>query len=197
MKYVPLQKRLKSDIAESLKKNLNVKNVMALPRISKVIVNVGLNQKKYGSKDIQQYIGETLAVITGQRPTIRKGKKSISNFNIREGMILGLMVTLRGKSMYNFLDRLIHTALPRIRDFRGLNPNFDGHGNYSIGIIDQSIFPEVPAPEANKIFGMQVQIVTSAGTDERGKALMKEIGIPFKRPTKKNVATSAGNSDNP
>lgn len=164
---------------------------MAVPRLSKVIVNVGLNQKKYGSKDIQQYIAETIALITGQRPTFRKGKKSISNFNIREGMILGCMTTLRGKNMHDFLDRLISYVLPRIRDFRGLPGNFDGRGNYSIGIIDQSIFPEVPAPEANKIFGMQVQIVTTAGTDERGRALMQQIHIPFRKTPKKNIAPSA------
>jgi len=191
MKYVPLQKRLSSDIADSLKKSLGITNVMALPRISKVIVNVGLNQKKYGSKDIQQYIGETLATITGQRPALRKGKKSISNFNIREGMPLGLIVTLRGKRMYDFLDRLLHIALPRIRDFRGLNANFDGQGNYSIGIIDQSIFPEVPAPDANKIFGMQIQITTTAGNDERGRALITQMGMPFKKSAKKTVASSS------
>jgi len=191
MAYVSLHKRLQTDIATALKKELNEKNVMALPRVSKVIVNVGLNQRKYGSKDIQAYIAETLAIITGQRPTPRKGRKSISNFNIREGMILGSMVTLRGPSMYNFLDRLISYALPRVRDFRGLNPNFDGHGNFSIGITDQSIFPEVPAPEANKIFGMQVQIVTTAGTDERGRALLTLMGMPFKKAAKKPVAPSA------
>ena len=185
MAYIPLQKRLKTDIAEAMKRDLNVTNLLALPRITKVIVNVGLSQKKYSSKDIQQYIAETIAIITGQKPSIRRARMSISNFNIRENMIVGMCVTLRGKSMYNFLDRLLHYALPRIRDFRGLSPKLDGRGNFAIGIVDQSIFPEVPAPEANKIFGMQIQITTTAGTDERGFALYRNMGMPFRRPAKK------------
>lgn len=192
MKYVPLQKRLRTDIAEALKKELGEKNVHALPRITKVIVNVGLSTKKYGSKDIQAFIAEQLALITGQKPAIRKSRLSISNFNIRENMVVGMVVTLRGKAMYNFLDRLLNYVLPRIRDFRGLKPQLDGRGNYAIGIVDQSIFPELPPPEANKIFGMQVQITTNAGTDERGLALLKQIGVPFRRPQKKtgDVATA-------
>ncbi len=192
MKYVPLQKRLRTDIAEALKKELGEKNVHALPRITKVIVNVGLSTKKYGSKDIQAFIAEQLALITGQKPAIRKSRLSISNFNIRENMVVGMVVTLRGKAMYNFLDRLLNYVLPRIRDFRGLKPQLDGRGNYAIGIVDQSIFPELPPPEANKIFGMQIQITTTAGTDERGLALLKQIGVPFRRPQKKagDVATA-------
>lgn len=167
-----------------MKKELKIHNVNALPRITKVIVNVGLSQKKFSAKDIQQFINESLATITGQKPSVRRSRMSISNFNIRENMIVGTSVTLRGKSMYNFLDRLIHYALPRIRDFRGLPTKLDGRGNYAIGLTDQSIFPELPAPEANKIFGMQIQITTNAGTDERGMALLKGIGIPFRRPPK-------------
>jgi large subunit ribosomal protein L5 len=185
MAYVPLQKRLRTDIADALKKELGEKNVHALPRITKVIVNVGLSTKKYGSKDIQAFIAEQLAIITGQKPAIRKSRLSISNFNIRENMVVGMMVTLRGKAMDNFLDRLLHYVLPRIRDFRGLKPQLDGRGNYAIGIVDQSIFPELPPPEANKIFGMQIQITTNAGTDERGLALLKHIGVPFRKPAKK------------
>lgn len=194
MKYVPLQQRLRTDIADALKKELGETNVHALPRITKVIVNVGLSTKKYGSKDIQAFIAEQLAIITGQKPAIRKSRLSISNFNIRENMVVGMVVTLRGKHMYNFLDRLINYALPRIRDFRGLKPQLDGRGNYAIGIVDQSIFPELPPPEANKIFGMQVQITTTAGTDARGLALLKHVGVPFRRPQQKksgDVATSA------
>ena len=181
MAFAPLQKRLKTDIAEALKKELKVTNVHALPRITKVIVNVGLSQKKYSAKDIQAFIADSLAIITAQRPSVRRSRKSISDFNIRENMIVGMMVTLRGKNMYSFLDRLIHYDLPRIRDFRGLSPKLDGQGNYAIGIVDQSIFPELPAPEANKIFGMQIQITTNAKTDERGLALLKQIGMPFRR----------------
>lgn len=186
MAYIPLQKRLQTDIATALKTELNVKNVHALPKIKKVLVNVGLSTKKYGSKDIQQFIAESVATITGQKPSVRKSRMSISNFNIRENMVVGMVVTLRGKKMYQFLDRLIHYALPRVRDFRGLSTKLDGRGNYSIGIVDQSIFPELPPPEANKIFGMQIQITTDAGTDERGMALLTHIGMPFKRaPVKK------------
>lgn len=186
MTYIPLQKRLKTDIADALKKELGVTNIHALPKIKKVIINVGLSTKKYGSKDIQQFIMESLTTIAHQKPAIRKSRKSISNFNIRENMIVGMMVTLRGKQMYNFLDRFLHYNLPRIRDFRGLNTKLDGRGSYSIGLIDQSIFPELPPPEANKIFGMQIQITTDAGTDERGMALLKQIGMPFKKPAKKS-----------
>ncbi|MDD5055470.1 MAG: 50S ribosomal protein L5 [Candidatus Peribacteraceae bacterium] len=185
MTFVPLQKRLSTDIAQALKQELKEDNVMALPRLKKVTVNVGLNQKKYSAKDIQQFIAESVATLTGQKPSIRKSRKSISNFNIRENMVVGMATTLRGKSMYNFLDRLIHYALPRIRDFRGLQPKLDGHGNFAIGIVDQSIFPELPAPEANKIFGLQVQITTTAGTDERGLALLRQMGVPFRKPAKK------------
>lgn len=191
MKFVPLQKRLKTDIAENLKKELGEKNAHALPSIAKIIVNVGLSQKKYSAKDIQQFIAESLGTITGQKPAVRRARKSISDFNIRENMIVGMMVTLRGKQMYYFLDRLIHYALPRIRDFRGFVPKLDGHGNFAIGIVDQSIFPELPAPEANKIFGMQVQITTDARTDARGLALLKQIGIPFKKGTKSAAAKSS------
>lgn len=189
--FKPLQQRLATDIAESMKKELKITNVNALPRIRKVIVNVGLSQKKYSAKDIQQFISESLATITGQKPSVRRSRMSISNFNIRENMIVGMSVTLRGKTMYNFLDRLINYALPRIRDFRGLPTKLDGRGNYAIGLTDQSIFPELPAPDANRIFGMQIQITTSAGTDERGMALLKGIGIPFRRPPKTSAAKTA------
>lgn len=181
MPYTPLAKRLKTDIAEALKRELKTDNLHALPRITKVTLNVGLNQGKYSAKDMQQFIADSIATIAGQRPAVRRAKKSISNFNIRENLIVGMQVTLRGKQMYQFLDRLIHYALPRIRDFRGLNSKLDGRGNYAIGITDQSIFPELPAPDAHKIFGMQVQITTTAGTDERGLALLKQIGIPFRK----------------
>ncbi len=190
MAYIPLKKRLSTDIALALKQELGLKNVHALPHITKVTVNVGLNQSKYAAKDIQQFIAESVAIITGQKPSIRRARKSISNFNIRENLVVGMMVTLRGNSMYHFLDRLLHYALPRIRDFRGLSTKLDGHGNYAIGITDQSIFPELPAPEAHKIFGMQIQITTNAGTDERGMALLKQIGMPFRRPAKAATVAS-------
>lgn len=179
--YTPLKKRLSGPIAKSLISELGIKNVHALPKVDKVIVNVGLNQRRFSSKEMQQFIADSVATVTGQRPSFRKSRKSISNFNIREGMIVGLAVTLRGQQMYNFLDRLVHYALPRVRDFRGLPIKLDGRGNYSIGIKDQSIFPELPAPEASKIFGMQIQISTTAKNDEQAIALLKSIGFPFRR----------------
>jgi large subunit ribosomal protein L5 len=182
--FTPLQQRLKGPITEALKKELSVKNVHALPRITRVTVNVGLNQRKYNSKEIQQFIADSVATITGQRPSVRKARKSVANFGIRENMVVGMAVTLRGKHMYQFLDRLVGYALPRVRDFRGLATTMDGHGNYSIGVRDQSIFPELPAPEASKIFGMQVQISTTAKTDAEALALLKQVGFPFKRDRK-------------
>jgi large subunit ribosomal protein L5 len=179
--FTPLHERLRGPIRTALQKELGIANVHALPYVKHVIVNVGLNQRRYNSKEMQEYIAKTVASITGQKPVFRKARKSISNFNIREGLIVGMMVTLRGKAMENFIDRLVGYALPRVRDFRGLSTKLDGHGNYSIGVRDQSIFPEIAAPEANKIFGMQIQISTTAKNDAEALALLKQIGFPFKR----------------
>ncbi len=186
MAYATLQQRLKGPIAEALKKELATPNVNALPKITSVTINVGLNQRRYGTKDMQEFIMDSVAKIAGQKPSIRKSRKAISNFSIRENMIVGMAVTLRGPRMYAFLDRLVQYVLPRIRDFRGLTAKCDGHGNYSIGVRDQSIFPELPAPEASKIFGMQIQISTTAGTDERALALLRQIGFPFRKDTKQS-----------
>jgi large subunit ribosomal protein L5 len=186
--FIPLQERLKTTIPAALKTELSVKNIHQVPRITKVMVNVGLSQKKYSSKEMHQFIAESLTTITGQKPSPRKSRLSISNFNIREDMVVGMCVTLRGKKMYDFLDRLLSYVFPRIRDFRGLQTKLDGRGNYAIGITDQSIFPELPAPDANKIFGMQIQITTDAKTDERGLALLQQVGVPFKRAVQKKTA---------
>lgn len=188
--HTPLQKRLAGPIAASLKKELKIENVHALPRITRVTVNVGLNARRLGTKDMHEFIADSIAKVTGQKPSPRKSRLSVSNFNIRENMIVGLAVTLRGKRMYEFLDRLVSYALPRVRDFQGLKAKFDGHGNYSIGIKDQSIFPELPAPEAAKIFGMQIQISTTAGTDEKAHALLKSVGFPFRQAKKDSPAKS-------
>lgn len=195
MAHTPLQKRLETTIRTALKKELGIENVHALPRMTRVVVNVGINYRKFGTnKDMHEYISDTLSKITGQKPSVRKSRKSIANFGIRENNVVGMAVTLNGKSMYQFMDRLVSYVLPRIRDFRGLPTKLDGHGNYSIGIKDQSIFPEIPAPEANKIFGMQIQISTNAGSDEKAMVLFKQIGIPFKRDqksTKESVEAKA------
>jgi large subunit ribosomal protein L5 len=179
MAYATLHDRLRGPILKALQDELKVKNVHAVPRITKVIVNVGINKSKMDSKELHEYIVDILKKITGQKPVMRATRKAISNFKTREGLIVGAMVTLRGKRMEEFLDRLISYVLPRIRDFRGLPTKLDGRGNYAIGLKDHTIFPEVPPADAQKIFGMQIQITTTAGTDERGKALMKQIGMPF------------------
>ncbi|MDP7247586.1 MAG: 50S ribosomal protein L5 [Candidatus Peribacteraceae bacterium] len=184
MAYASLHDRLRGPIAKDLKKDLGIKNTYALPRIEKVVVNVGINKSKMDSKEMHQYVIDSLAQITGQKPVVTKARVAISNFKTREGMVVGAMVTLRGKQMEEFLDRLISYSLPRIRDFRGVTTNFDGHGNYAIGIQDHSIFPEVPLPDAKQIFGLQVQITTTTDSDKEAKVLLKAIGMPFKKEAK-------------
>ena len=179
MSYVSLHQRLRGPVTEALRKELQITNVHALPRITKVVVNVGINKTKMDSKELHEYIIETLARITGQKPVFRVAKKAISNFKTREGGVVGAMVTLRGPKMEAFLDRLLSYVLPRIRDFRGLPTKLDGHGNYAIGLKDHTIFPEVPPIEAGRIFGMQIQITTSASNDVAGRALLKHVGMPF------------------
>lgn len=190
MKHLSLHDRLRGPIAEALKKELGLKNVHALPKLSKVIVNVGINRSKMEGKDVQEMIADGLKKITGQKPIFRPSRKAISNFKIREGLIVGAMVTLRGKRMEAFVDRLVSYVLPRIRDFRGLPTKLDGHGNYAIGLTDHSIFPEIPSTDVTKTFGMQIQITTTAGNDAAGKALLKQIGMPF-RPDRKSAEASA------
>lgn len=185
MAYDTLHNRLRGPIAKNLSSTLKIKNVHALPSLEKVTVNVGINKSKMDSKETHAYVEDSLMKITGQKPVFTLARKAISNFKTREGMKVGCRVTLRGKQMEEFLDRLISYAIPRIRDFRGLPTKLDGQGNYSIGIRDHSIFPEVPAPDAKQIFGMQVVITTTAKNDEEGRALLKEMGMPFKRATVK------------
>ncbi len=185
MSYVTLHERLRGPIAESLKQELKIENPHALPRITKVVVNVGINKTKMDSKEIHEYIVDTLKKITGQKAVLRATRKSISNFKTREGSIVGAMVTLRGKRMEEFLDRLISYILPRIRDFRGLPSKMDGRGNYAIGLKDHTIFPEVPPAEAGKIFGMQIQITTNAGRDDHARALLVQMGMPFVKERKR------------
>lgn len=181
MAYATLHQRLSGPIADALAKELGVKNKHALPRIEKVTVNVGINKSKMDSKETHAYIDDCLQKITGQKPVFTKTNKAISNFKTRAGMVVGCRVTLRGQAMEEFLDRLISYAIPRIRDFRGLPTKLDGQGNYSIGIRDHSIFPEVPPPDAKQIFSMQVVITTTAKNDEEGRALLAQMGMPFKR----------------
>ncbi len=179
MKYESLHDRLRGPIAEALKKELGVKNIHALPRVQKIIVNVGLNKTKMDSKELHEYIAQTLTKITGQKPVFRTTNKAISNFKTRVGLVVGCMVTLRGKQMEAFLDRLVSYVLPRIRDFRGLPTKLDGQGNYAIGLKDHTIFPEIGTTDVAKIFGMQIQISTNAKRDDHARALLKQIGMPF------------------
>jgi large subunit ribosomal protein L5 len=191
MKYASLHDRLRTTIADELKKELGIKNVHALPKLDKVIVNVGINKSKMDGKDVQEYIVDMLTRITGQKPVPRITRKAISNFKTRVGLVVGVMVTLRGRQMEEFVDRLVSYVLPRIRDFRGLPSKLDGHGNYAIGLKDHTIFPEVPTTDAGKIFGMQIQITTTAKNDAQGKALLKQIGMPFTPERVKKAAKAA------
>jgi len=184
-KYATLHDRLRGPIREALKEQLKIPNIHALPRIEKVIVNVGINKSKMDSKELHAYIGESLGIITGLKPVYTKARVAISNFKTRQGLVVGAKVTLRGKRMEEFIDRLLSTALPRIRDFRGLPSRLDGQGNYAIGLKDHSIFPEIAPPEPAKIFGMQIQFSTTARNDAEAMALLKLIGMPFKPSSKR------------
>src|ERR671933_845426 len=167
------------ELRARLKDELGVKSVMQVPRIEKITLNMGVGEAKTDAKQLDSAIDE-LTTIAGQRAQVRRARKSIAQFKIREGMPVGAKVTLRGARMYEFLDRLVSIALPRIRDFRGLNPrSFDGRGNYSIGIREQIIFPEIDYDAVDKIRGLDVTITTSAATDEEALALLRGLGLPF------------------
>lgn len=156
-------------------------SVMQVPRLEKIVVNMGVGEAVFNSKVLEDAIAE-LTVITGQKPSVTKAKKSIANFKLREGMDIGAKVTLRGKRMYEFLDKLVSIALPRVRDFRGISANsFDGRGNYTIGVKEQLIFPEIDFDKVKKTRGMDIVIVTTANTDEEGKELLAGLGMPFKK----------------
>lgn len=175
-----LRKRYLEQIAPELQKEFDYKNPMLIPRLKKVVVNMGLGEAIQNGKVLEAGVAE-LATITGQKPIIRNARKSIANFKLRTGMPIGAMVTLRDRRMYEFLDRLMNIALPRVRDFRGLpGKAFDGRGNYSIGLREQVIFPEIDYDKVDKVRGLGVSIVTTARTDEEGKALLKLMGMPFR-----------------
>ena len=176
----PLRERYKAEAVPALLKQFEYKNVMQVPKVEKVIVNMGVGDAIANPKALENAVAE-LSRITGQRPVVTTAKKSIAAFKVREGMKIGCKVTLRGDRMYSFLDRLIGVALPRVRDFRGVSAqSFDGRGNYTLGIREQLIFPEIDYEKVEKIRGMDVVIVTTAQTDEEGRALLKELGMPFK-----------------
>ena len=169
----------KNDVAPALMKKFEYKSVMQIPKLDKVVINVGAGEAKDNSKVIDA-IANDLGIITGQKPVVCRAKKSVANFKLREGMPIGVKVTLRGEKMYEFVDRLFSLALPRVRDFRGINPNsFDGRGNYSMGVKEQLIFPEIEYDKIDKVRGMDITFITTAKTDEEAKELLTLMGAPF------------------
>lgn len=174
-----LKEIYQKEIVGALMKKFGYKNIMQVPKIEKVVINMGIGEAKENAK-ILDAAASDLQTITGQKPVITKAKKSIANFKIREGMPIGCKVTLRGDRMYEFVDRLINLALPRVRDFRGVNPNaFDGRGNYALGIKEQLIFPEIEYDKIDKIRGMDIIFVTTAKTDEEARELLTQFNMPF------------------
>jgi large subunit ribosomal protein L5 len=168
-----------SEIVDAMMKKFEYKNVMQVPKIAKVVINMGVGEAKENAKALESAVND-MQIITGQKAVTTRAKKSVANFKVREGMQIGCKTTLRGEKMYNFLDRLINLALPRVRDFRGVNPNaFDGRGNYALGIKEQLIFPEIEYDKIDKVRGMDVIIVTTANTDEEARELLTMFNMPF------------------
>jgi large subunit ribosomal protein L5 len=176
-----LEERYRAQIIQQMMERFGYKSVMQVPRLEKISVNIGVGEATQDAKLLDMAVAD-LQIITGQKAVITKAKKSISNFKLREGMPVGVRVTLRNERMFEFLDRFISTAVPRIRDFRGLpDKSFDGHGNYTVGVKEQIIFPEIDVDKIGRIFGMDITIVTSADSDEEAKALLEGFGMPFRR----------------
>ena len=174
-----LKEKYVKEIMPALQKEFGYTNVMAIPKLDKVIINIGLGEAVQNDKAVDAAVGD-LTIISGQKPLVTRAKKSIAGFKLREGMPIGVKVTLRGDRMYEFVDRLISVALPRVRDFHGVpSKSFDGRGNYSLGLKEQLIFPEIDYDKIDKIRGMQVVFTTTAKTDEEGRALLAQLGMPF------------------
>ena len=174
-----LKEKYQEEVISYLMDKFGYKNVMQVPKLEKVIVNIGLGEAKDNPKALESAVND-LTIITGQKPIITKAKKSIANFKLREGHAIGTKVTLRGEKMYDFLDKLMNVALPRVRDFRGVKPTaFDGRGNYALGLKEQLIFPEIEYDKVDAIRGMDIVIVTTANTDEEAKAFLEKMGMPF------------------
>jgi large subunit ribosomal protein L5 len=175
-----LKEKYKDELRQSIKEELGYKNINQVPKLVKIVVNVGVGEAITNAKALDHAV-EDIKVITGQMPVITKARKSIANFKLRAGMAIGCRVTLRGDRMYEFLDRLLNIALPRVRDFKGVSPKaFDGFGNYSLGIKEQVIFPEIYYDKIDKIRGMDIAIVTTAKTDDESRTLLKKLGMPFR-----------------
>ncbi len=176
-----LKERYQKEISPALMKELNLENVMQIPQIKKVVVNIGMGEALDNPKSLDAAVND-LTLITGQKPVVTKARKSIANFKLREGRLIGVKVTLRGEKMWSFMDRLMNIVLPRVRDFRGISPDaFDGRGNYTLGIREQLIFPEIEYDKIDKIRGMEISIITSAPNDDQARALLQMLGMPFKK----------------
>jgi large subunit ribosomal protein L5 len=174
-----LKEQYQNEIVDTLTKKFGYKNIMEVPKLDKIVINMGVGEAKENAKVLETAMRD-MEIISGQKPVATKAKKAIANFKIREEMPIGCKVTLRGERMYEFLDRLVNLALPRVRDFRGINPNsFDGRGNYALGIKEQLIFPEIEYDQIDKVRGMDVIFVTTAKTDEEARGLLAEFGMPF------------------
>lgn len=176
-----LKERYQTEVVEGMMKSLDLENLMEVPRIQKVVVNIGVGEALDNAKALESAVND-LTQITGQKPIITRARKSIANFKLREGRAIGVKVTLRGERMWSFLDRLMNIALPRVRDFRGISANsFDGRGNYTLGLREQLVFPEIDYDAIDKLRGMEVTIVTSAQTDDEGRQLLEMLGMPFRK----------------
>jgi large subunit ribosomal protein L5 len=176
-----LKVRYESEVRQALQAELGLRNVMEVPRLDKIVVNMGVGRATQQRSLLDGAVTD-LTIITGQKPSVRKAKKSIATFKLREGNEIGAMVTLRGDRMWEFYDRLVSLAIPRIRDFRGMSPTqFDGHGNYTFGLTEQLVFPEIDYDKIDTVRGMNVTIVTTAKTDDHGRALLRALGFPFRR----------------
>jgi large subunit ribosomal protein L5 len=176
-----MQEKYNNEIVPALRKAFDLRNIMQVPRITKVVVNIGMGEAMDNPKAMEAAVSD-LTIITGQKPVMTKARKSIANFKLREGRLIGTKVTLRGDRMWAFLDRLMSTALPRVRDFRGVSANaFDGRGNYTLGLRDQLIFPEIEYDKIDKLRGMEVTIVTTAKNDDQARVLLQMLGMPFSK----------------
>ena len=174
-----LQEKYKNEVVQAMVEKFGYKNIMEVPKLEKIVINMGVGEAKDNQKILESAVND-LTLISGQKPILTRAKKSVANFKIREGMPIGCKVTLRGEKMYEFVDRLINLSLPRVRDFRGVNPNaFDGRGNYALGIKEQLIFPEIEYDQVDKVRGMDVIFVTTAHTDEEARELLTLFGMPY------------------
>ena len=176
-----MQEKYNQEVVPALRKAFDFKNIMQIPRIDKVVVNIGMGEALDNPKSLESAVSD-LTTITGQKPVMTKARKSIANFKLREGRLIGTKVTLRGNRMWSFIDRLMNTALPRVRDFRGVSANaFDGRGNYTLGLRDQLIFPEIEYDKIDKLRGMEVTIVTTAKNDDQARVMLQLLGMPFSK----------------